>query len=246
VIGRDPDVILSILSPPADATDAAARARRLWSAYPSLKAVRAGAIRVVADDTIVQPGLAWARRSRTSPAPCRREAMTVIETRGSAIRTAGAPALRDVDLAVPRGELVGIIGRNGAGKTTLARILSGLLAGFRGDVRLLGRPLRAWSRVELARRLAYVAQQPEIAFPYRAGEVVLMGRLPHQAPGRFFDRAEDLRIARESLESVGAAALAERPFADLSGGERQLVVLASALAQRPRSSSSTSPPPSST
>jgi iron complex transport system substrate-binding protein len=56
VIGRDPDVILSILSPPADATDAAARARRLWSAYPSLKAVRAGAIRVVADDTIVQPG----------------------------------------------------------------------------------------------------------------------------------------------------------------------------------------------
>ena len=56
VIGRDPDVILSILSPPADATDAAARARRLWSAYPSLKAVRTGAIRVVADDTIVQPG----------------------------------------------------------------------------------------------------------------------------------------------------------------------------------------------
>jgi len=159
--------------------------------------------------------------------------MTAIETRGLGYSYGRRAALRDVDVAVKRGELVGVGGRNGAGKSTLARILSGLLAGFRGDVQLLGRPLRAWSGVELARRLAYVAQQPEIPFPYRAGEVVLMGRLPHQESSRLFDRAEDLRIARESLESVGAAALAERPFADLSGGERQLVVLASALTQRP-------------
>ncbi len=159
--------------------------------------------------------------------------MTVIETRGLGYSYGGRVALRELDLAVNRGELVGIGGRNGAGKSTLARILSGLLGDFAGEVELLGRPLRSWSGVELARRVACVAQQPEIPFPYRAGEVVLMGRLPHQWPGHLFDRVEDVRIARESLESVGAGALAERPFADLSGGERQLVVLASALAQRP-------------
>jgi len=141
-------------------------------------------------------------------------------------------ALADVAFTLKRGEVVGIGGRNGAGKSTLARVLAGLLGDFRGAVDFLGRPLRAWSGVDLARRIGYVAQQAEIPFPYRAGEVVLMGRLPHQPIG-FFDSADDLRVARESLDSVGASVLADRPFADLSGGERQLVILASALAQQP-------------
>jgi iron complex transport system ATP-binding protein len=128
---------------------------------------------------------------------------------------------------------VGIAGRNGAGKTTLVRILSGLLTDYSGEVEFLGRPLASWGGAELARRMAHVAQQPQISFPYKACEVVLMGRQPHRRAGQLFDHEEDIRIARESLESVGAAALASRPFSDLSGGERQLVVLASALAQRP-------------
>jgi iron complex transport system ATP-binding protein len=159
--------------------------------------------------------------------------MTVFATRGLGHSYGGRTALRDVELTVSRGELVGIGGRNGAGKTTLMRILSGLLKGYSGEVQVLDRPLESWGGVELARRMACVAQQPEIAFPYRAGEVVLMGRLPHRPAGQLFDDEEDAEIAREALESVGAEALASRPFADLSGGERQLVVLASALAQRP-------------
>jgi iron complex transport system ATP-binding protein len=144
----------------------------------------------------------------------------------------GRVALRDVTFSVESGELVGIGGRNGAGKSTLIRILAGLLGGFTGEVSFQGMPIRAWKRGSLARRIAYVGQQLEVPFPYRAAEVVLMGRLPHQR-SHLFDGVEDVRIACECLESVGASHLAERPFGELSGGERQLVVLASALAQQP-------------
>jgi iron complex transport system ATP-binding protein len=141
------------------------------------------------------------------------------------------PALRDVSFTIERGEIVGIGGRNGAGKSTLVRVLAGLLRGFAGEVRFSGKPLHEWKRSELATRIAYLAQQSEIPFPYRALEIVLMGRLPHQRG--VFDSERDVEIARESLESVGAGALAARPFSELSGGERQLVLLASALAQQP-------------
>jgi iron complex transport system ATP-binding protein len=141
-------------------------------------------------------------------------------------------ALRDVSFAVPRGELLGIGGPNGAGKSTLGRILTGLLPGWTGEVDFCGRPLRRWSGIGLATRVGYVAQQAEMPFPYLAGEVVLMGRLPRQRIG-LLDEQRDAEVAREALESVGAGALADRAFGDLSGGERQLVVLASALAQEP-------------
>lgn len=141
-------------------------------------------------------------------------------------------ALQGVGFAVERGEIVGVGGPNGAGKSTLGRILAGLLAGWTGEAELLGRSLRLWSGAALATRIGYVAQQSEIHFPYRAAEVVLMGRLPHQRAG-LFDRGRDAEVARACLERVGAGALAERSFAELSGGERQLVVLASALAQEP-------------
>ncbi len=156
--------------------------------------------------------------------------MSVYELRDAGYSYGRRLALREIGFSVERGELLGIGGRNGAGKSTLIRMLAGLLPGFTGEATLLGKPLRAWTRGELAMRVAYVAQQAEIPFPYRAFEVVLMGRLPYQRRN-VFDSAEDVRIARECLERVGAAPLAERPFADLSGGERQLVVLASALAQ---------------
>lgn len=141
-------------------------------------------------------------------------------------------ALQSLGFAVERGELLGIAGPNGAGKSTLGRILAGLLSGWTGEAEFLGRSLRAWSGADLAMRIAYVSQQSEIHFPFRAVEVVLMGRLPQQSL-RFFDRARDGEVAREALERVGAAALADRAFAELSGGERQLVLLASALAQEP-------------
>jgi cobalamin transport system ATP-binding protein len=146
--------------------------------------------------------------------------------------SAGRLVLDGVSLSVERGDLVGILGPNGSGKTTLLKVLNGMLAPRRGEVRLDGTPLADHSRRELARRMAFVPQESMAAFDYTVLEVVLMGRYPHL--GRFeLEKADDLAIAHAALESTRTDALAHRRFATLSGGERQRVVIASALAQSP-------------
>jgi iron complex transport system ATP-binding protein len=138
--------------------------------------------------------------------------------------------LRDVDVAVAPGEIVGVIGPNGSGKTTLVRVLSGVVAPASGVVRLRGVPLRAHGRRELARRLAVVPQDPVLDFPFTALEVVLMGRAPHLPP-LGFPRAHDLAVARAAMARLDVASLEDRPLDRVSGGERQRVLLARALAQ---------------
>jgi iron complex transport system ATP-binding protein len=145
----------------------------------------------------------------------------------------GRPILHAVTLDLRPGEVLTLAGPNGAGKTTLFRVASRVLRPSAGSVSLLGRELSAWSRRELARVLAVVPQDVGIAFPFRVGEVVLMGRSPHLGPLGFETRA-DLERAREALSRVGIEALADRSVLELSGGERQLVLLARALAQDPR------------
>jgi len=142
----------------------------------------------------------------------------------------GRPVLAGVDLAVAPGEVVGLVGPNGSGKTTLLRIACRVLAPDSGDVRFDGRPLRDYARRDLSRRIAVVPQDTSIPFPFRAGELVVMGRAPHQ-PFSGFDSREDARKAREALDRVGIAHLADRSVFELSGGERQLVAFARALAQ---------------
>jgi iron complex transport system ATP-binding protein len=142
------------------------------------------------------------------------------------------PVLADVSLAVAAGELVGVIGPNGGGKTTLVRLLSGVLAPDTGIVRLDGRPLAAYRRRDLARRLAVVPQDPTLEFPFTALEVVLMGRAPHLA-ALGFPRAGDVEIARAAMARLGVGKLEDRPLDRLSGGERQRILLARALAQEP-------------
>jgi iron complex transport system ATP-binding protein len=145
----------------------------------------------------------------------------------------GAPVLQGVRLGVNAGELFGIIGPNGSGKTTLVRILSRALFPQAGWVRLFGKPLAGYERRELARTLAVAPQESSIAFPFSALEIVLMGRAPYL--GRFaFEGAQDLAAARNALELTDAAGFAERRLYELSGGEKQRVVLARALAQEPR------------
>jgi iron complex transport system ATP-binding protein len=140
------------------------------------------------------------------------------------------PVLRGVSLAAKPGTLLGILGPNGSGKTTLLRLLSGLLRPERGSVTLDGVTLHAWPRHALARRLAVVPQETHLAFDYTALELALMGRYPHLGPFELEGPA-DVEIAREALAATGTAALAERMFDTLSGGEKQRVVIASALAQ---------------
>jgi len=135
-----------------------------------------------------------------------------------------------VSLSVAEGDLVGIIGPNGSGKTTLLRLLAGLLRPSSGRVMLGGRDLHSFSRRELARRVAVVPQETRLAFDFTVQEIVLMGRFPHLGPFEMEGR-DDVAIAREALRSTGTLDLADRPFATLSGGEKQRVIIAGALAQ---------------
>jgi iron complex transport system ATP-binding protein len=150
-----------------------------------------------------------------------------------ALRLGERELLRGVSLDLAKGEIVALAGQNGAGKTTLFRVASRVLRPDRGEVRIAGRPLAAWSRRDLARQLAVVPQDVGIAFPFSAGEVVLMGRSPHLS-GLGFESREDIAQAHAALEALGVAHLMRRSMLELSGGERQLVLVARALAQDPQ------------
>jgi iron complex transport system ATP-binding protein len=140
---------------------------------------------------------------------------------------------RGLDLALDPGEVLCVLGPNGAGKTTLLRTLLGLLPVLGGRVTLEGRELRSLERAQVARWLAYVPQASAIVFDFTLREVVVMGRAAHlpayAQPGR-----RDERIALEALERLGIGELADRSFGGVSGGERQLALLARALASEAR------------
>ena len=154
----------------------------------------------------------------------------LLQARGVGWRVGALPILTDVDLDVGRGELVGIIGPNGAGKTTLLRILCGLLRPSSGAVCLDGREIGTIERRSRARSIAFMSQETSASFPFRVMDVLLMGRYPHLR--RFEpETADDRDRARRMLSYVGLLGLEERSFAELSGGERQLVLFAKTLVQ---------------
>ncbi len=135
-----------------------------------------------------------------------------------------------IDLRLAPGRICCLIGPNGCGKTTLFRTLLGLIPAVAGQVTIDGAPLERLSRAEIARRLAYVPQSQVPPFPWTAGEIVLMGRTARLGlfgqPG-----PEDRRVAQQALERLGIGDLTGREFGRLSGGQRQLVLIARALAQ---------------
>jgi iron complex transport system ATP-binding protein len=143
---------------------------------------------------------------------------------------ASKPVLRGVSMEVAAGGLVGILGPNGSGKTTMLRVLSGTVKPSSGRVTLDGLDLAHQPRSAIARRMAVVPQETHLAFEYTALEVVLMGRYPHL--GAFeIEGPEDVAVAREALAATGTLEFEDRPFETLSGGEKQRVVIAAALAQ---------------
>jgi len=141
--------------------------------------------------------------------------------------------LSALSLEVVPGEVLGVIGPNSAGKTTVIRLLTRVLEPVAGEILLEGASLRSLTRWQLAQRVAVVPQDAPPAFPFSVEQLVLMGRYPH-APGRFFERPEDLAIAREAMAATGILELAPYALESLSGGERQRAALARALAQEPR------------
>jgi iron complex transport system ATP-binding protein len=155
----------------------------------------------------------------------------LLEATNLAFAYSGAPRVVDgVSLSISRGSIIGLIGPNGSGKTTLIRLLSGTLKPSGGSLALDGTPLAALSRRDLARRLAVVPQDTHVTFDFTAIEIVLMGRYAHLGPFAL-EGPDDFAIARHALAATGTTALESRQFATLSGGEKQRVVIASALAQ---------------
>ncbi len=140
---------------------------------------------------------------------------------------------RGVSLAVAAGEVLALLGPNGGGKTTLLKTLLGLLPPQAGAVVLDGRDLATIPVRERARLVAYVPQSHQGTFAFTAFDMVLMGRTAH---GGLFARpgARDRAVAAVMLERLGIAHLSDRPVTMISGGERQLVLVARALAQEPR------------
>jgi iron complex transport system ATP-binding protein len=140
---------------------------------------------------------------------------------------------RGLDVKLEQGEVLALLGPNGGGKTTLLKTLLGILKPRDGEVAIDGRSLGAISVRERARLIAYVPQVHMPTFAFTVESVVLMGRTAH---GNLFSRpsANDRAVAARMLEQFGIAHLATRPYTMISGGERQLVLLARALAQEPR------------
>ena len=138
-----------------------------------------------------------------------------------------------LNVALSTGEVLALLGPNGGGKTTLLKTLLGLLPPQAGEVRLGDRPLSSYSISERARHLAYVPQSHVTTFAFTVEAMVLMGRTAH---GNLFSRpnAADRAIAARALDRFGIAHLSERPYTMISGGERQLALLARALAQEPQ------------
>jgi len=138
--------------------------------------------------------------------------------------------LSGISLGIDRGTSVGLLGPNGSGKTTLLRLMSGILEPTAGAVSIDGKSISAVSRRDLARRIAVVPQETRATFDFTALEMVLMGRYPHLGPFELEGPA-DVEIARAAMRATGTNTLEERLFATLSGGEKQRVVIAAALAQ---------------
>lgn len=153
----------------------------------------------------------------------------VLSTEALSVSLGGAQVLTGISIAIDRGALVGLVGPNGSGKTTLLRAVAGLLP-YRGAIFLEGAVLSAWSRREIARRVAFVRQFHSLPFDFRVHELVLLGRTPHKGWLEGYD-ADDHRRVDRALKELEVGRYRDRPARQLSGGELQRVLLAQALVQ---------------
>ena len=140
------------------------------------------------------------------------------------------PVLRGISLGIVRGEIVTLLGPNGCGKSTLIKVMLGILSPSEGRAFYRGADVAHLGAKYLAREIAYVPQIHRSIFPYAVIDVALMGRIPHKT---FFFKysKDDLEIAHDALRKLSISHLAERAYTEISGGERQLTIIARALAQ---------------
>lgn len=157
---------------------------------------------------------------------------TFVESHGLSFSYGKRKALDSLTFGLQKGEFTALVGPNGSGKSTLIRLLTKILKPEAGDVQVDGVSLAAMDPRVLARKVAVVAQEPVIPDGFTVFEVTLMGRAPHLGHfGR--ETAHDREVARQALEWTDALHLSDRPIEQVSGGERQRVMVARALAQEP-------------
>jgi iron complex transport system ATP-binding protein len=153
-----------------------------------------------------------------------------LEIKSLSLSIGGNDILKDASFDIPKGAFLSVVGPNGAGKTTLLRCVMGVTGGWTGDVLVGGKPLGTYRRRNLARLVSYVPQSDEMVFPYTGRELVMMGRYPYLTPLTRSNRA-DVEVVERTLEITGTSSLADRDMRTLSGGERQKILIAGALAQ---------------
>jgi iron complex transport system ATP-binding protein len=144
----------------------------------------------------------------------------------------GRTIVSGISLTVQSGDILCLLGPNGVGKTTLFKTILGLLPCLRGSIALDGEDIVAWSRRRRARSMGYVPQAHTPPFPFQVADVVVAGRAAHFGPFAG-PSAEDRGIAEACLDRIGALYLRDAAYTEISGGERQLVLVARALAQQP-------------
>ena len=159
--------------------------------------------------------------------------MVLLSVNGVECRYGSVKILEDVSFTVKEGDFVGIIGPNGSGKTTLLKSISRTLKPYKGTIMLDKTDIYSIKSVDLAKQMAIVPQESNIGFSFTALDIVLMGRNPHMK--RFqMESEKDMTIVRKAMNRTNTWQLADRPINELSGGEKQRVVIARALAQEPK------------
>ncbi len=156
-----------------------------------------------------------------------------LELRNVAAGYEDKPILKNVNCIVRSGEICCLLGPNGVGKTTLFKTILGLIPPVSGQVLMDGRDTSTWTARQLADNIAYVSQFHNPPFPYKVKDVVLLGRVSQAG---YFGKVSELdyEIAQQAMVDMGVIHLAEKPYTDISGGERQLVMIARALTQQPK------------
>jgi iron complex transport system ATP-binding protein len=159
---------------------------------------------------------------------------SMLEIKGISCGYGKRIVLHDVGFGVLKGEFVGVIGPNGSGKTTLMRAINGFLPLVKGALLLEGKGIQWMVRRDLATKVAVVTQAPEGVPPFSVEEFILLGRIPHWGRLQLLETKKDVEVAERSMALTGIDHLRTRGMKELSGGERQLVFVARALAQEPR------------
>ena len=156
----------------------------------------------------------------------------MLQIRNVTFKYSQKPVLNNISFSVDKGTLCGLFGPNGSGKTTLFKCCLNFLKLQEGSISINRKEISGQPVEEMAKEVAYVPQEHKPPFPYLAREIVLMGRTPHLR-GFFGLKNKDKKASLDAMDEVGVLALADEPYNQLSGGQRQMVLMARALAQNP-------------